>query len=324
MAFLVLVSSCESRKTIVNGLEEREANEILVFLSSKNIDAIKVAAPVAPGGGAKIALWDISVAAEQASDAMAILNAQGLPRRHTQNLLNLFQAGSLIPSEMQDRIRYQAGLAEQIGSTIRKIDGVLDAEVQLSFPEEDPLNPTAPKGKVVASVFVKHSGVLDDPNIQLVSKIKRLVASSVNGLDYDNVTVIGDRARFSETPTSAAGKANVPQPKLEYVRVWSVIVAKTSVDRFQALFFSFSVTILVLLLLLVWLTWKIFPIARKRGGMKLLFFLSPIPDEGGEKKGEGKKEEGKKEEPKDKTPPKSEGGPPAPPKVTVQENVETP
>lgn len=49
---LPFFTSCESRKTIVNGLDEREANEILVFLSSKNIDAVKVVTP--SGGGRRL------------------------------------------------------------------------------------------------------------------------------------------------------------------------------------------------------------------------------------------------------------------------------
>lgn len=195
---LFFFTSCSSTKTIVNALDEKDANEILVYLSSRNVDAIKVQnkeAAAGGGGGSKIVLWDIQVPSEQVTEAMALLNQVGLPRRRGQSLLNIFGGGGLVPSELQEKIRYQAGLAEQIATTIRKIDGILDAEVQISFPEEDPLNPGKKKGKITSSVYVKHSGVLDDPNSHLVQKIKRLVASSITGLDYDDVTVIGDRAR---------------------------------------------------------------------------------------------------------------------------------
>lgn len=313
---------CESKKTIANGLEEKDANEILVVLASKNIDAVKTPAKVAAGGGAsKVTLYDISVNASQATEAMAILNTYGLPRRSAQHLLDIFSAGGLVPSEMQQKVRYQAGLAEQIASTIRKIDGVLDADVQLSFPEEDPLNPQIQKGKITASVYVKHNGVLDDPNSHLVQKIRRLVASSVAGLDYDYVTVIGDRARFTELPgfeRSTEGQ--------EYVRVWGVVLAKDSAKRFQVLFFALCIAILLFALLAFWITWKIIPIARKRGGIRSLFHLSPLKDEYQEAKTE-EKQEGDDKSKKDKgegggpTPPT---GPAAPAGPKVQENVETP
>lgn len=333
LLFLLIATifvGCESKKTIANGLEEKDANEILVVLASKNIDAVKTPSKVAAGAGgaSKVTLYDISVNASQATEAMAILSTYGLPRRTAQHLLDIFSAGGLVPSEMQQKVRYQAGLAEQIASTIRKIDGVLDADIQLSFPEEDPLNPQIQKGKITASVYVKHNGVLDDPNSHLVQKIRRLVSSSVAGLDYDNVTVIGDRARFTELP----GFEKSSEEKQEYVRVWGVVLAKDSARRFQVLFFVFCILILLFALIAFWITWKIIPIAKKRGGIRSLLHLSPLKDEYQEAaKTEEKKEEEDKSK-KDKgegggpTPPAGAagGGPATPAGPKVQENVETP
>lgn len=297
--FLILIAglltSCESRRTIVNGLDEKEANEILVFLSNKGVDASKVqAAGDTSGAGSKAVLWNISVESSQANGAMSLLNQVGLPRRRGQNLLGIFSNVGLVPSGMQEKIRYQAGLAEQIASTIRKIDGVLDADVQISFPDEDPLNPNATKQKITASVYVKHSGVLDDPNAHLMTRIKRLVAGSVNGLDYDNVTVIGDRARFSE---SGIGQGSFGEEERPYVHVWSITLAKEALTRFRIMFFSFTITILLLLLALIWLLWKIYPLLKDVGGIKKLLSLHPIKMEKTEA-GIPIKEEPKKDEKK--------------------------
>jgi type III secretion protein J len=223
-------------------------------------------------------MWNISVESSQAHEAMALLNQVGLPRRRGQNLLGIFSNVGLVPSGMQEKIRYQAGLAEQIASTIRKIDGVLDADVQISFPDEDPLNPTAAKQKITASVYVKHSGVFDDPNAHLVTRIKRLVAGSVNGLDYDNVTVIGDRARFSE-PTLGGLQGSFGEEERPYVNVWSIIIAKDSLTRFRIIFFSFTIALLLLLLSLIWLLWKIYPLLKQAGGFKKLFTLHSLQPE---------------------------------------------
>lgn len=278
---LLLFSSCGSTKTIVNGLDEKEANEIIVYLSSKNIDAAKVPSTEGGGGaGSKVFLWDITVNEEQATEAMSLLNQVGLPRRRGQNLLNIFSAGGLVPSELQEKIRYQAGLAEQIASTIRKIDGVLDAEVQISFPEEDPLNPNANKGKITSSVYVKHSGVLDDPNSHLITKIKRLVAASITGLDYDNVTVIADRARYSGMPTPGEIQSAHNNEDKPLINVWTVVLAKESLLRFRLIFFSFLIVILLLVLSLIWLGWKTYPLLKEHGGIKELLHIHPI----GEKK----------------------------------------
>lgn len=271
---LPLLTSCESRKIIVNSLDEKEANEIIVYLSTKGINAVKVQAEGGGGGGGgqKVVLWDISVNSDQALEAMSYLNQAGLPRRRSQNLLNIFTGTGLVPSEMEQKIRYQVGLAEQIASTIRKIDGVLDAEVQISFPEEDPLNPAEKKQKITASVYIKHNGVLDDPNSHLNTKIKRLVAASVAGLDYDNVTIIGERARFNELQ----GLVATPEEEKQYVSVWTVILAKQSVTRFRVIFFTFTISILLLLTALAWTVWKVYPLLKSQGGFKALFHLKHL------------------------------------------------
>lgn len=274
LLFLPLLSSCDSGRKIVNGLDEKEANEIIVLLDTKGIKAekTKTVASGGGGGGQQVQLWDITVPQTESTAAMSVLNNAGLPRRKSQNLLNIFSNTGLVPTDMAETIRYQAGLAEQIASTIRNIDGVLDADVLISFPKDDPLNPTAPKKDITASVYVKHSGVLEDPNTHLESKIKNLVTSSVSGLKYDNVTLVPDRARFTDiTPPGMKGG----EPDLQFVRVWTITVAKDSASRFRFIFFSFSILILLLILSLVWIGWKTFPLLKTEGGMRALFNVRP-------------------------------------------------
>lgn len=288
-----LLTGCDNSKIIVHELDEKEANEILNVLSSKGIDAVKVKSGDGGGGGggSKATLWNISVPADKAYEAMSILNQSGLPRRRGQNLLNIFGNVGLVPSEMTEKIRYQAGLSETLASVIRKIDGVLDAEVQISFPEEDPLNPGNTKQKMTASVYVKYSPLLDDPNVHLATKIKRLVASGVPGLDYDNVTVILDRARFAniESTDTAA------REEKSFVNIWTVVVAQESVSRFRIIFFTFILLILLLLMAAGWLLWKVLPVAERSGGFKSIFSLAPLTGVAAIEKTEENPDEKKKE-----------------------------
>src|ERR1700722_4148946 len=113
------LTSCTSKNTIINSIPEREANEIVVLLNSKGILAEKVSSPVsAVGGGTAEKLWDIMVPPDQVTDALAILNQSGLPRLKGTSLLDLFGAQGLVPSDLQDKIRYQEGLSEQLATTI--------------------------------------------------------------------------------------------------------------------------------------------------------------------------------------------------------------
>jgi type III secretion protein J len=293
----LLFSSCSSNRAIAHGLDEKEANEIIVVLESRGINASKNVEESAGGGGAQEITWVIMVPDEDSTKALSILNQLGLPRRRGQNLLKIFSNTGLVPSERQEEIRYQEGLAESIASSIRKMDGVLDADVRLSFPKEDPLNPNKKtQERINASVYVKHSGALDDPNSLMIPRIKRLVAGSVVGLDYENVTVIPDRARYAE---SSLRDLDSQLDEKEYVSIWSVIVAKESVNRFRILFFSFTISILILLILILWIIWKISPIIGNRGGLKSLFQVAALEPVSAPAKQEIKEEETSEESEED-------------------------
>lgn len=283
---LFFLTGCENQMEIVSDLDERQANEIIVFLASKGIVSQKhPATSSAPGGAQAGVRWSISVDQKKSTDAMAILNQNGLPRIKSQNLLSLFAKQGLMSSEKEETIRYQAGLAEQIAGTIRKIDGVIDADVQISFPRNETggggglPGETAPQ-KITAAVYVKHQGILDDPNSHLVMKIKRLVSGSVNGLDLNDVIVISDKARFTDitlgqTPENLTAKAK----EKEYVSIWSIVMSKNSASRFRTLFFFLSFCAVLFALCAAWLIWKLYPSLKTKEGLKQLLKPSPFHPE---------------------------------------------
>lgn len=263
-ALVIGLVSCASQTTIVNSVGEREANEIVVLLASKGIDAIKTATAVTTTGGAATTeqMWDISVPAKQITASLAILNQAGLPRVKGTTLLDLFGTTTLVPSDLQDRIRYQEGLSEQLANTIRKIDGIIDAEVQITLPQEESTQP------LTASIYVKHHGILDNSNSLLISKIKRLIASAYPGLTVDNVTVVTDRAVVSDISLELFEKAEKIE---EFVSIWGVVIAKDYTSKFRMIFYTFSLLVFLLLSSLTWLIWKFYPLIGEYGGVKSLF-----------------------------------------------------
>lgn len=276
---LLVLAGCENNRVIVNGVEEREANQIVVFLASRGISAQKISAK-ATGVGAETGptMWNIAVPEGMMTDAMAILNQNGLPRIKGTNLLDLFAKQGLMTSEKEEAIRYQAGLEQQIASTIRKIDGVIDADVQLSFPAETTAiggTTQAAPTKVTAAVYVKHQGIVDDPNSHLISKIKRLVAGSVTGLDINDVTVISDKSRFTDVMLGTSLEAAPFQPQ-DYTSIWSIVLSKESVLRFRFLFTSLIIVNVALLILVLWTLWKVYPILTTQGGLRTLFKMTPL------------------------------------------------
>lgn len=266
---LALVAGCTSDQAIVNNIDEREANEIVVFLASRGIVAQKIMATAtgaAAAGGGATDMFNIQVDTDQATLAMSLLNQYGLPRRYGTNLLTLFAKGGLVSSDREETIRYQAGLAEELQNTIRKMDGVLDADVQISFPpQETTLTPGAEKPKITAAVYVKHQGVMEDPNSHMEVKIKRLMAGSVNGLAFEDVSVISDRALIAdinlEPGSEMIGARSMQQA---YVKIWGVTLTKGSLARFRFIFFTLIVLMLLLFGLIGWMVYLFYPLWRMK------------------------------------------------------------
>ena len=275
----ILLASCNGKSNfIVTGIDEREANIIIVFLESKGIKAYKEVMSSGPTVGAEAAnaKFNIHVDSGKTIEAMAILNSNGLPRRQGVNLLELFSKSGMMTTDKEETIRYQAGLTSQITNMILLIDGVIDANVQISFPQQDVTgSETAAKPRVTASVFVKHQGIIDDPHSHLEIKIKRLIAGSIQDLNISDVTVVSDRSRFTDVEINQFGEPIESKAK-EYVKIWSIIMSEGSTSTFRIIFFSLLIVALILAITISWIIWKIYPIVFADGGFKQLFSSTPF------------------------------------------------
>ena len=276
-SIVLILSGCQKSQSVVSGVSERDANMIVVFLDSKGILAFKMKqASSAIGGGGGAAKFDIMVDSTKVIDAMAILNSNGLPRRQGTTLLELFAKQGLMTTDKEETIRYRAGLESQIANMIMLIDGVLDADIQLSFPETDSTSVEATKQVVTAAVYVKHQGIIDDPNAHLDTKIKRLVSGSVNGLDINDVTVVTDRSRFTDITPADLKQTPISQ---EYVSIWSIVMSKDSAATFRTIFFFIVLFATIFAAFLGWMVWKFYPTLKKQGGFTNLFKLKPFAQE---------------------------------------------
>jgi type III secretion protein J len=265
LSLFLLFVACSENRAIVNNVEEREANEIVVILATKNIPAQKVKADTGAGAAGATAtnLWNIFVDEDDATRAMSILTNLGLPRKKGQTLLQLFAKQGLMTSEKEEKIRYQAGIEEELRNTIRKMDGILDADVQISFPTKESILPEAETTKMKAAVYVKHRGVLDDPNNHLETKIKRLVSGSIDGLDFEAVSVISDRSHFSNLELGKASEIIGTKKDQYYVNIWSMIMTKSSATKFRIIFFIMIFLVIIFGAALGLVIYKFHPFFQK-------------------------------------------------------------
>jgi len=197
-AFVALLSmtalvGCDA--AIAGGLDESQANEIVVALDEQGISALKQREE----GASEAPTFRVEVSREDASRALAALRSAELPREREGGFDTVFGAGGLVPTATEERARLTAAVTGELVRTLETIDGVLDARVHLALPErrDVPLDTAPPRPR--ASVLIKFRRSIARPYDD--ASVRALVAGAVDGLDAADVTVVGVPA--PAPPTSA-------------------------------------------------------------------------------------------------------------------------
>lgn len=173
---LGVLTAC-GEDTLYTNLSEREANEMTALLMRYDIAVTRAAGTNNT--------YSISVGSDRFADATEILSSFGYPKTSYSDLGQIFAKEGLVATPMQERVKFLHGMNQEISKTISEIDGVVSARVHITMPEKDPLviEQTAPS----ASVVIRYDK--DARLSEQVPQIKMIVASSVEGLAYDSVSV---------------------------------------------------------------------------------------------------------------------------------------
>ena len=165
---------------IAGGLEEGDANRVVVALDQAGIDAAKEADPGVEGR------FRVTVPRDDAARALATMADEQLPRAKTHGLLDAADRGQLVPSQAAEHAQLVAGLSGELERTLAGIEGVLAARVHMNLPPRDGLRDGPPQ-RATASVLVEHRGTT--PPLAAES-IQRLVAGGAPGLAPADVVVV--------------------------------------------------------------------------------------------------------------------------------------
>ena len=170
------LAACSSQE-LYRDIDEAEANDMVSALSRAGIDSEKVA-------GDK-GVFAVEVAQSDFSRAVDVLRENGLPRENFESLGTVFKKEGFTSSSLAERARLVYGLSQELSNTISQFDGVVDARVHLAMPEADAMTGIA--NPPSASVFVNYREGFDLRS--QTAAIKALVTNSVEGLDYDKVSL---------------------------------------------------------------------------------------------------------------------------------------
>jgi flagellar M-ring protein FliF len=127
--------------------------------------------------------------------------AAGLPSSGDQGY-SLLDSSGVTTSQFQQQVEYQQAVADELEQTIESINGVSSAVVNVVIPQESLF--TSSSDQPSASVLVSlEAGIT--LTAEQVEAIVHLVASSIEGLTPDNVTVADSNGDVLNAPGTDAG-----------------------------------------------------------------------------------------------------------------------
>lgn len=203
ISFAVLVGALAGcgGEEILHGLDERQANEVLVALDERSIPAEKTR-----DDGAE-ARWRVEVSRGDAALAHRVLADRDLPRARPPGFADVFANGSMVPTPTEEHARYLHALGGELARTVEAIDGVVEARVHLGLPQPDPLRPAErvpPRGAVLVKCRPAGCGAVR----ALDSGIRALVAGAADGLDPSAVSVVVAEAAESAPPARSSRRGS--------------------------------------------------------------------------------------------------------------------
>ncbi|GAA2976569.1 flagellar basal-body MS-ring/collar protein FliF [Actinokineospora diospyrosa] len=184
-AYFTFFAATSNYSPLFSNLAAKDASAIV-----DELDASSIPYELADSG------TTIMVPADQLYSLRLKMASAGLPASEDTGYSLLDQQG-VTTSEFMQQVTYQRALEGELTKTIKSIDGVTAASVHLAIPTKDVFSDDA--SKPTASVMVATSGSKKLGSEQ-VQTIVHLVASAVEGMDPDNVTVAGSDGTVLAAP----------------------------------------------------------------------------------------------------------------------------
>ncbi len=183
VALVVIVNSEPERSVLFNNLESNDAASIVEYLKSNNI-SYKL--------GADNGTTAIYISKEKVNETRLALANQGLPAESYVGY-ELFDKTNLGMSEFVQKLNYRRALEGELQRTIKSMSEVRDVKVHIVIPEKSLLKKDERQPTAAVKLTLKGGRSLSRLSIE---GIQNIVASSVEGLSVDKVTVTDNQGHI--------------------------------------------------------------------------------------------------------------------------------
>lgn len=194
LIFGIIVLSRENYVPVFTGMRTNDAAEVVAYLKDNSI-------PYRIGQQGSAVL----VPENRVHEVRMQLASEGLPKGGVIGL-ELWDQTSLTETDFDRRVRLLRALQGELTRTLLEIDGVENARVHIVLPEDSLFIDSQKPATASVFLVLRRGHVLQDSQIR---GIAHLMASSVEGLQPDNVTIIDNYGNvLSDRLASSSGIVN--------------------------------------------------------------------------------------------------------------------
>jgi flagellar M-ring protein FliF len=186
LAVFVKLTEKADFKVLYSGLAPQDAQSVVQSLSVKNI-----AYQLSTDG------TSVSVPADQLDKVRMQLAAEGMPQTGRLGF-EIFDKPNWAGSDFSEQVNYQRALEGELERTIQTMGNVQSVRVHIVLPHESLFTDQERVAKAAVVLKLRGGGLTEDQ----INAVTRLVASAVDNLSPENVTLIGADGR---TPIVAKG-----------------------------------------------------------------------------------------------------------------------
>jgi flagellar M-ring protein FliF len=154
----------------------------------------------------------ILVPTGKASEARLLLAREGLPKSGRIGF-ELFDKTNFATTDFAEQVNYRRALEGELERTIASLAEIEKARVHLTFPKDSVFVESRQPAKASVLLNLRHSASLAPEN---VAAIAHLVASAVEGLSPQQVTIVDSHGDLLNKPRSADTLGSASDSQFEY------------------------------------------------------------------------------------------------------------
>src|SRR5471030_1622761 len=178
-SLLILGLTACKEESLLKGLDQQQANEVIATLQRNNIQANKV-------DKGKTG-YSINVRPVDIPAAVDLMKIHALPSSPRMEISQLFPSDSLVSSPRAEKARLYSAIEQRLEQSLQTLEGVLSARVHVSY-DIDGVEGGRSAKPVHLSTLVNYQSDAD-PTL-MISDIKRFLKNSFTQVEYENISVV--------------------------------------------------------------------------------------------------------------------------------------